>query len=92
MSDLFRDYVRPCTNRQLADAIGYIAPRLDSELAKAILEEAARRLRETASPHLPRSLRQSLPPLDSHAAPDADTTPIGLVIDQIAFEAITRVR
>jgi len=91
MSDpIINDFAARMSNAKIAQALEFIASRLHSELALAIMTEAAKRLRGEPEPHFAVPL-PDLPPLEVHAAPDAGSTPIVLV-DQIAYEAITKAR
>jgi hypothetical protein len=70
----FDEFIGSMSNTQIAKALDLIAPRLDSELAQAIMIEAARRLRGEPEPHFAGPLLPDLPPLKAQAIPDADTT------------------
>ena len=90
---IFDEFTAILTNAQLAKALEYIAPRLDSELARAIMQQAAKRLRGEPEPHFGTSPPPDLPPLKAYAeAPDADSTPLGLIVDQIARGATEKMR
>lgn len=93
MSDpVLNDFAARLSNAKIAQALEFIAPRLHSELTLAIMREAARRLRGEPEPHFAVPAPPDLPPLEAHGVPDADSAPIGLLIDQIAYEAIQKVR
>lgn len=93
MSDpILNDFAARMSNAKIAQALEFIAPRLHSELALAIMREAAGRLRGEPEPHFAVPPPPDLPPLEIHGVPDADATPIGLLIDQIAYEASQKAR
>jgi hypothetical protein len=87
----FDDFIGGMRNTEIAKALDLIAPRLDSELAKAIMREAARRLRGEPEPHYAGPPLPDLPPLEAHATPDPDATPLGIMMDRIVRQAIEMV-
>jgi hypothetical protein len=65
----FDEFIGGMRNTELAKALELIAPRLDSELAQAIMQEAARRLRGEPEPHYASPPLPDIPPLKAQAAP-----------------------
>ena len=67
---VFDEFTRAMTNTQIAEDIIYIAPHLDSELAKAIMIEAARRLRDDDETQYVEPPPPNNPPLKAEAIPE----------------------
>jgi hypothetical protein len=85
----WHDYAANMTNAELANSLDYMAHHLHSTLAQAIMQLAAKRLRGEPEPHFVEPRPRDLPPLRAYAGPPApDSTPLGLIIDRIAREAI----
>jgi hypothetical protein len=64
------EFVGSMRNTDLAHALDLIAPRLDSELEQALMQEAARRLRGEPEPHFAGRPLPDNPPLEAYAVPD----------------------
>jgi hypothetical protein len=63
------EFIGGMRNTELAKGLELIAPRLDSELAQAIMQEAARRLRGEPEAHYVSPPLPDLPPLNAYAPP-----------------------
>ena len=66
----YHGYAKSLSNREIADSLDYNAPYAKTDMARAIMEEAARRLRDGGETQYVMPAPPNNPPLKAEALPD----------------------